>query len=90
MRGNRTRIQISIVIAVVVASLAIVTGASAKFMPEDGSGIAVAAPPATVVGSTNDGFDWGSALAGAGVGIGAALAVGATAYTMRSRSRLAT
>ena len=90
MRVNRHKIRIVLVLAVVVAALGIVSSASAKFMPEDGSGIPAVTSPAPVQITASDGFNWGSALAGAGVAFGAALGIAGTAYLVRGRSRLAT
>jgi hypothetical protein len=78
------------VLAVAVASLGLVSGASARLMPEDGSGVVAAPAPVPVIVTAAEGFDWGSALAGAAVAIGAAAAIGTAAYVVRGRSRLAT
>ena len=89
MRGNHHRIKVMLVLAVVIASLGLVSNAAAKFMPED-TGSAVSASPPSIQITSNDGFNWGDALAGAGVAVGAALGILGTAYLLRSRSRLAT
>ena len=90
MRGTHHKIRIVLVLAVAIAALGLVSSASARFMPEDDSANPVLSTPAPVEVTTNDGFNWGSALTGAGVAIGAALSIGATGYLVRHRSRLAT
>ena len=90
MRGTQNKIRIMLVLAVAIAALGLVSSASARYMPEDGSANAVISTPTPVEVTTSDGFNWGSALTGAGVAIGAALCIGATGYLVRHRSRLAT
>jgi hypothetical protein len=88
MKGTHRRIRSWIVLAVVVASLGLVSSASARYLPEDSGSAAPVTMPVVDV-TSNDGFNWGDALIGAGVAVGAAAALGGAAYLARTRSRLA-
>ena len=87
MRLNHLKTRIWLAIAVAIASLGVVSSASAMLYTGDLNGPATTAPPAAAPGR---GFDWGYALVG--VGIALLLVVGAFAAVRmtRSRARLAT
>jgi hypothetical protein len=91
MKGNsHRRLRIWLVLAVVVASLGIVSSASARYLSEDtGMPATVAATTPAVDAAPSDGFSWGDALIGAGVTAGGLLGVSCAAYAARTRSRLA-
>ena len=87
--GNH-RIRVWLVLAVVIASLGIVSSASARYLAEDtGMPSTVAATPPAVDAAPTDGFSWGDALIGAGVTAGGLLGLSCAAYAARTRSRLA-
>jgi len=85
MRRNRFRIQIRVwlALAIGIASLGLVSSASAQLIPSDGGTPLVTSEPAVVITTPNDGFNWGDALAGAGVGL--AVAAGATGVVYGAR-----
>ena len=87
MRLNRLKTRIWLAVAVAIASLGVVSSASAMLYTGDLDGPVKTAPPAAAPGG---GFEWGYALAG--VGIALVLVVGAFAAVRmtKSRARLAT
>jgi len=90
MKTRNHRIRVWLVLAVVVASLGIVSSASARYLSEDtGMPVTIAATPPTVTSTPADGFSWGDALIGAGVTVGGMVGLSGAAYAARTRSRLA-
>ena len=85
MRLNHLKTRIWLALAVAIASLGLVSSASA--MPVSDSGPVVKAPPTAVPSS---GFDWNYALLAAGVVLALAVAALAVAHVSRHRARLAT
>ena len=84
MRLNHLKTRIWLALAVAIASLGLVSSASA--MPEDGP-VVKATPTAA---APSGGFDWNYALLAAGVVLALAVAALAVAHVSRHRARLAT
>jgi hypothetical protein len=89
MRLSHHKIRIIIVLAIAVASLGLVSSASARLYTDERYDPNVSPQVPTAV-TTGDGFSWGDAGIGAGVAIGAVFAGLGVAYAARHRVRVAT
>jgi hypothetical protein len=84
MRLNHLKTRIWLALAVAIASLGLVSSASA--MPQDGP-VVKGTPSAAAPGS---GFEWGYTLLAAGLVVALTVAAVAVVHATRNRARLAT
>ena len=89
MRRNRftIRIRLWLALAVATASLGLVSSASARLYLGDIAGASTTTPPAAVLTSPDNGFNWGDALVGAGVALAIAAGSIGVVYVARHHRR---